>query len=1261
MKRKTLISVVVILIMLLNCVAPLARVYAAENTSNTITLNSELYTAVSEYMKSQNLKGFTYNDLLRTITASGSSFSSVKELSLKEKGIDDLTGLDVFTGLETLDLSGNYLTLDSNLEVINGFSSLKSLDLSTNKIDGFSWLNDDGLTYKNLNRQDILAVKILELQTKENADFEREYQDDGDGNLVFKELNLDGTYSETPGKATGMLAEFDLESLDLELDTYLTKGGIWKLDTNQQKMVRDTTSANIDEFNAIDLLDYDSNTFSFSNVVETKEAGKMYHLDAKVVNSKHKYYQSHINLYYIIVADYEKAIIFKDENFYKSVKAQLTAGQTINDEIKAKSWVDESNIISSRSYEGMLDIATAIFNYNNGIYANCDLSKYYTKDEFVQIMNENPTDFYIDYENYVIEFKKVEPSQPTENVTAYDVIVYGKKNLYTAAYDKALTLVINKDVLRNDIVSLICENEKIYDLTGLQEFIGLESNLNVSYNYIDTIKRIVELEENKEKAEAQLKEDIMNAISLLTEAPSGLRGDETIDYREIVKKYLDKLDEIEAKEKEIREKAAGTEEYTDEARQADQEALETLKSEAKPLRNDAINAAKKINRILKKLSKIWDAEAYHMGTILTPELYVLFDEPEEDWQVDIDTLKVDELNEIFISELEYLQTLENDGSLDEDTAGAIVAMILNETGFTEAEFEAGTDDNGGSEEGGPISQLVKFLGEELSETIQRSTLKNILLGIKDYEVIDSSIYDGYNLEGTDDEVDAQLRKLYKQTGLLVSNNTQEIADTVIHMPRLKNLNISVNDIESLENIEKLTKLQKLNASDNLITTIENVDWSKLGDITDLNLSLNQIQTANSLRNTLPKLENLDLSDCLFSGTFDFDFLSYWKGHLEAGGTLYSVNLSGNYFSDLTDFVNKYAGKVKRTDYSGLAEYMLEAKGIYALFHNQKITIDAGAFDADESGVVTISLPPIFENIETMDPYDTTYGVVPGTGTVNEHGKSVTFSNYNSGKNTGVVTVETTLSNRNRTDESIGEGTTCYITYTVGAAVNGGDSGNNGNTTGGNTTTGNTTDGNTTNGNNTDDNNTSGGNNNNNNNNNNSNVGTTTLTANDVLVYEDGGDKFIIVAKPNATNSSLATVLTNAGFRINTINGSKDYANDNSKVYTSEVLSLITGTGDESTQDGYEVVVLGDVDGDGDIDSIDSGYSRALKYGTLYADIQSEEERVALMDAFKETSNFRAADLNQDGSVRTNETAQLLYYRAGLIDGFNAELNSISND
>ena len=154
-ERKMLISIVLVLIMLLNCIMPIVAVYAETNGNETTVapateitfenLNYKLFEALKSALTDQN-KAFTYNSIEKTIVIPTEVANSIEELNLESKGISDLTGLEnlsSFTSLKVLDLSGNNITKDSNLAVLNSITTLVELDLSTNQLEDISEIVGD--------------------------------------------------------------------------------------------------------------------------------------------------------------------------------------------------------------------------------------------------------------------------------------------------------------------------------------------------------------------------------------------------------------------------------------------------------------------------------------------------------------------------------------------------------------------------------------------------------------------------------------------------------------------------------------------------------------------------------------------------------------------------------------------------------------------------------------------------------------------------------------------------------------------------------------------------------------------------------------------------------------------------------------------------------------------------------------------------------------------------------------------------------------
>ena len=119
MNKKMLISIALLFMMILNCIAPvIAFTDEAANGDVEITLNSNLYEAVKRSLMEQEVIA-SYNDAQRTITMSKNDIVNVTTLNLSNAEIDDLKGLEVFSSLTNVDLYANKLTKDSSLEVLS--------------------------------------------------------------------------------------------------------------------------------------------------------------------------------------------------------------------------------------------------------------------------------------------------------------------------------------------------------------------------------------------------------------------------------------------------------------------------------------------------------------------------------------------------------------------------------------------------------------------------------------------------------------------------------------------------------------------------------------------------------------------------------------------------------------------------------------------------------------------------------------------------------------------------------------------------------------------------------------------------------------------------------------------------------------------------------------------------------------------------------------------------------------------------------------
>lgn len=129
-----------------------------------------------------------------------------------------------------------------------------------------------------------------------------------------------------------------------------------------------------------------------------------------------------------------------------------------------------------------------------------------------------------------------------------DLIETQTRNLYERAYDEPMVLVIKIDDLINNIPSLIVSDKKVVDLTGIEKFVGLEKELDVSYNYIKDISKIIELKEEKIAEESKLIERFKKQLDLIKEVRNKMDSAKKImdDNDAKMKKIDEEIDKLVA-------------------------------------------------------------------------------------------------------------------------------------------------------------------------------------------------------------------------------------------------------------------------------------------------------------------------------------------------------------------------------------------------------------------------------------------------------------------------------------------------------------------------------------------------------------------------------------------------------------------------------------------------------------------------------------------------------------------------------------------
>ena len=815
--------------------------------------------------------------------------------------------------------------------------------------------------------------------------------------------------------------------------------------------------------------------------------------------------------------------------------------------------------------------------------ANTKMTLYYI------IIDSDETGIIFEDENLYNAVKSQLTAKQMEN---QELESYGEDSdvtLYSKYYDDALVLVIDTDLLINRIPSLVLNDKRVTDLTGLEEFVGLDTELNVSYNYIDSIEKIIELDENKEAKEAELQEEYLKYLSNLS------------SYRSALKTALDEYNAL----KETYEKLVA----------ADDSSETEIASTAQELSSKATTISTNRNLIsatLEKLYEVYENE-YLLTSLLTPETFVLtaddingfnketaqsnanaimdkissLEEADalSDWEIEIlvnafgiptTTLVEGESVDIENPITAYFNTLKEGSDLN---SVSFYKEFLNKIKVIDAVVVAGN-----------YCLNEKLYGEE-SSCVLANAFDELIADLSaqsydtSYAEIAKTTYTTYtsgcmcDLADSKDEAEEIISGKYA--------NATNLVPVFIKLPRLKNLNMTDNSVESLDGLEALAELETLNMYKNLIDDVTTVDWSTFSNMKNLNFGFNQLSDVNCLE-VLSKLETLDLTKNLLSGSFDFSLVGMTN--------LQSANFSYNQISNIEYFTNQFKFLAKSKGMS-VEEYVLSEYCPDVKFQYQTLTLSTTV--VQEGSFITIDLPSIFEQAESIDYSRTSFGIDSLLGTVEADGSTVKLYTPSAGERIASVTIEGYNGTGYSTD-GLAFGTVCNIQYTVVEAeepeepVDPEDP-------------------------------------------------TDPEDPEDPTDPENPGedieidygytvsDGYVYVNTPEVSLSTFANNLVTSGeFTINVVNSESAISN---YLGTGAVVSIDTASGEEVAI--LEVVVLGDVNGDGEVDALDSGIVRNVINDTtdlvgVYAD---------------------AADVNNDGDIDSLDALLILQYRADKIASF----------
>lgn len=862
-------------------------------------------------------------------------------------------------------------------------------------------------------------------------------------------------------------------------------------------------------------------------------------------------------------------------------------------------------------------------------------------------------------------YKAVKKQLERNQVVNKEITVTSSRKLYERCYDDALILVIKKDDVYNNIPSLILHDQMIEDLTGIEQFVGLKSYLDISHNYLDTAEVIIKLEENKAIAEADIRARYQKTLDDLKTQVNSYDQQMKIyeDNKAKAAEAEEQLKKIEASATDARlNKANEMQDYLNTAEEASQAAerhkvliekyteklYQIYKNEYKLLSllpidvadmsyNDIINASSeeikaKASEIMTKISGLEKNsglstyESWAIGKLLkqwgegkgwefktTKKVQKVDpsngDIKEEQQPIEfpisefftsinqdntLDMTAYEEFVYIFkaidtLSQLENYSMIERTFSTvadkdSRDLAGEALNFIketIKSEGSDDYFYSKVTKVNYSS-----LTQDTDCSGNAKDSTeayvfeTQSSDFVKIKIGLGDKE------YKG-KLDGT---------KLANYKLLLahkLNNIDGTYLDRYIYLPRIQKLNLAHNNIETLQGLDALKELKELNAYKNGINDISTgVDWNNFVKLEVLNLGFNQISDIEPLE-VLVNLRELDVSSNLLAGRFTFSMVNMEN--------LKKANFSHNQYNDIGYLKDQFRLKAFGKKQS-VGEY-LKSTGIDIKFQYQELEMSVTIIKTDEE-FVEIEIPLIFRQLEEMDHENTSFGYSSKDGLVDAKGEYVKLQMpENEGKYQGCVTVDGQNGyDPGYTDKGIGFGTSCVIKYSVsnGSVIpdindnpgTGDEDPNNPSEDPENPT-------------------------------NPEDPGKP-----EQYGYDVEGE-YILVYEPETTLVDFMKTLVDTN-KYNAV----VTENESNNVSTGATVTITNKAGDKE-YDIFEIVVKGDVNGDGVINALDSGIIKQY--------INDTRDLVGVYNS--------AADVNNDGNIDSLDSMFVLQYRADRIENF----------
>ena len=265
--------------------------------------------------------------------------------------------------------------------------------------------------------------------------------------------------------------------------------------------------------------------------------------------------------------------------------------------------------------------------------------------------------------------------------------------------------------------------------------------------------------------------------------------------------------------------------------------------------------------------------------------------------------------------------------------------------------------------------------------------------------------------------------VYNQLMTLMARLTGGNVSRYITIPKLVDLDISYNaELSDISAITQINTLNKLNAEYDYIANVDQVDWSQLPQIRDLNLGYNFITDITPLTK-LKHLKALNLRRNLITEVpiMADDYKSLFR-------YLKLLDLSENSISDLYPLI-VYLEHITNGDY---ANYLAtNDDGVIIRLGGQKLQLNAGKVYLDENPeTFDFELPRIFTQLMAIDVSRTAFGMRSSEGRIENEGTFVTLPTRTLGDKEGVVVVIPMSGDGTPVDTCVGVDTTATIKYKV---------------------------------------------------------------------------------------------------------------------------------------------------------------------------------------------------------------------------------------